>query len=195
MKNSETNKVFHNLPTLKTKRLILRKLKMSDACDIYEYGRDPLVSRYTIWARHKSIKDTRGFLKYVQREYRKAVPESWGMILKENGKLIGTCGFNNYNSNFRKAEIGYAMSRKYWGKGLMTEAVEAMLDFGFGKLKLNRICAHCMIDNKGSEKVMKKCGMKFEGIMREGIFVKGKPRDLKMYAILKKEWLKTVSRI
>jgi ribosomal-protein-alanine N-acetyltransferase len=190
MKSIQNNKIFKNLPSVETKRLILRKLKVSDADDIYEYAKNPEVSRYTIWKRHKSPAVSRGFIKYVLSEYRKGIPESWGMVLKENNKFIGTCGFNKYRPCFKSAEIGYAMSRDYWGKGLMTEAVKAVIGFGFKKLGLHRISANAMPANKGSERVMKKCGMKYEGLQRGAIFAKGKYHNLRVYSILAHEWKK-----
>jgi ribosomal-protein-alanine N-acetyltransferase len=70
----------------------------------------------------------------------------------------------------------------------MTEAVNRVIEFGFNKMRLNRIAAKCMLSNTASERVMQKCGMKHEGIMRGGLFAKGKFVDLKMYSILKKDW-------
>ena len=93
-----------------------------------------------------------------------------------------------------RAEIGYALARKYWGQGLMTEAVRAMLDYGFNLLRLNRIEARCDVENIASWRVMEKAGMKFEGVLRQNIFLHGRPRDARMYGILREEWSTTELR-
>lgn len=188
MKPADLKKIFRNLPDLKTHRLILRKMRLTDAKDMHEYAGDPMVSRYMVWVPHKTFKHTVGFLKYVQKTYRQGEPESWAVTIKSSGKMIGTCGFYKVDPRHSFAELAYAISRDYWGRGLMTEAVKAVLDFGFRKLKLNRISANAMPENIGSINVMKKNGMKYEGTLRELLMAKGKFRTVKLYSILKKEW-------
>lgn len=183
--------IFRDLPVLETDRLILRKLSMDDAADIYSYASDPEMSRYTVWSSHTSIEDARCYLHYVLENYEKGLADNWGIVYKSSGRLIGTIGFFAVDREDFRAEIHYAISRAYSGKGLMSEAVRKVLSFGFGKLQLNRIQAHCMIANIGSERVMQKAGMTFEGIERESIFVKGEFHDLKRYAILQKDFSRT----
>jgi len=85
-------------------------------------------------------------------------------------------------------EIAYALSRKYWRKGLMTEAVKEVIKFGFEKMNLNRIYARCFPENIGSYRVMEKAEMQFEGILRKQMFIKGKFQDMKLYSILRREY-------
>lgn len=180
--------IFSQLPQLETARLILRKMTIEDAQDLYEYAKDPQVSKYTLWQPHKSMDESINFLKYVINNYEKHNVENWGMVHKQTDKFIGTCGYFLWEPEYSRAEIQYAMSDKYSGMGLMTEAVNEVIKFGFEKMRLNRISAKCMIENVASERVMQKTGMKFEGIMREGVFAKGKFYDLKVYAILRADW-------
>jgi len=190
MSGIHIKKIFKNLPCIETERLILRKLKVSDAKDIYEYAKNPQVSKYTMWHAHKSSTESASFLTYLTRNYRKGIPEAWGMLLKENNKIIGTCGFYKIDERCRNGEVGYAMGKDYWGKGLMTEALRAMLEFGFKKIGLHRIQANTKPGNKGSEKVLLKNGFKFEGLMRDSIFAKGQYHDLRVFSILEPEWKK-----
>ena len=173
------------MPVLKTSRLILRKITLRDAEDIFEYAKNPAVSRFTLWSPHRKLSDSVKFVKYITSNYRKGVEENWGIVHKTDGKLIGTIGFFNWDEANNKAEIHYALSNQYSGLGLMTEAVKEALEFGFHKMRLHRIEARCMVKNLASEKVMRKSGMKFEGIMRSGLFVKGRYVDLKTYAVIK----------
>jgi ribosomal-protein-alanine N-acetyltransferase len=111
-------------------------------------------------------------------------------VYKENHKLIGTGGYHKWVPAHCKAEFGYALSAEYWNKGLMSEAVREILKFGFNDMQLHRAEARCYIDNIASERVLQKCGMKYEGIIRESFFVKGEFRDLKLYSLLNSEFLK-----
>nr|WP_242056873.1 GNAT family N-acetyltransferase [Planktothrix sp. FACHB-1355] len=180
--------IFSDLPVLETDRLLLRKLNWEDTNDMFEYASDPEVSQWTTWSVHESIADTKTFLNAVINEYANHEVSPWGIQHKADGKIIGTCGFVDWIYNDDRAEVGYALSRKYWGKGYMTEAVRAVIDFGFRTMELNRIEARCKIENIASARVMEKVGMQFEGILREHLFAKGSYHDLKIYAILWKEW-------
>ena len=182
--------IFRDLPTIKTERLVLRKLTQDDAQDVFEYASDPEVPKYSTWSVHQSIEDTKEFLNAVIEEYVNHEIAPWGIVHKADKKVIGTCGFVNWILDDDRAEIGYALSRKYWGQGYMPEAVREAIDFGFRKMQLNRIEARCKVENTASARVMEKVGMKFEGILREHMFVKGKYHDLKIYSILRKEWVK-----
>ena len=176
---------FHDLPELETGRLLLRKLRMTDAQDMYEYSRDPEVARHVLWDAHQSVGDSRGYLRYAVRQYRQDLPASWGIELKENHKLIGTIGFMWINCEHRSAEVGYSLSRDCWNQGYATEALRAVLRFGFNTLRLNRIEAQHELDNPASGRVMEKCGMRCEGTLRQRVFNKGRFSDVRLYAILR----------
>jgi len=185
--------VFSNFPTLETERLILRKLRLEDAKDVFEYASDPEVSKYVTWEPHKSIEDSINFIKFTHERYEKKEGIIWGIVYRENNKVIGTCDISPVTKHFR-AEIAYTLARDYWGKGIMTEAVKEVIRFGFEKMNLNRIQAMCIPENIGSYRVMEKVGMKYEGLIREYIYIKGKFQDLKLYSILKREYLEQKGR-
>ncbi|MDP8227452.1 MAG: GNAT family protein [Candidatus Celaenobacter polaris] len=180
--------IFSNIPILCTKSLILKKMTLKDAEDLFEYASDPEVTKYITWAPHKSIDDSIDFLKSVLRRYENNEVSEWGIVYKENNKFIGTCGYVLWVPVHSLAEIAFALSGEYWGKGLMTEAVKEVIKYGFEKMNLNRIYARCFMENIGSQKVLEKVGMKFEGILREQMFIKSKFSDMKIYSILRKEY-------
>jgi ribosomal-protein-alanine N-acetyltransferase len=167
---------------------LLRRMTAQDAEDVFEYASDPMVSRFTTWSAHRSIGDSREFLDMVLDRYENYQVSSWGIEQKADGKFIGTCGFMYWLPAHARAEIGYALSRRYWNRGYMTEAVRTVIDFGFRTMGLNRIEARCRIENIPSARVMEKTGMTYEGILRGHMLAKGKFRDLKLYAILRDEW-------
>jgi ribosomal-protein-alanine N-acetyltransferase len=180
--------LFADLPTIETPRLILRKMTFDDAPAIFEYARDPRMSRYTVWDSPRSLQDTMQYLRCVVDSYTRGDPEDWGLVLKDGNRFIGTCGYFAWDRERRLAEIHYALSGAFSGNGLMSEAVCAVIRFGFVVMGLNRVEARCMPANAASERVMQKAGMRFEGIMRDGIYAKGKFNDLKVYALLRRDW-------
>lgn len=182
--------IFSHLPTLITPRLLLRPARMSDAEDMYEYSRDSEVARHVLWDAHTSIHQTRGYLRYLIRQYRSAAPSTFVIVLRESGRVIGTIGFMWIQTDNRSAEIGYSLSRAHWNHGYMTEALREVLDFGFTHLNLNRIEAQHECDNPASGHVMRHVGMQREGTLRQRVYNKGRFVDVDLYAILRRDFRK-----
>lgn len=179
--------VFSRLPTLETDRLILRPLRMRDAEDLYAYASDPAVSRHVLWDTHHSLSDSRQFLRAAIRQYRKGLPGTFAITLRDSGRMIGTIGFMWINVDSQSAEVGYSLSREYWNRGLMTEALRAVIAFGLDELSLNRIEAQHETDNPASGRVMIHAGMKKEGMLRQRLKNKGRFVDVALYAILRSD--------
>ena len=176
------------MPDLTTPRLLLRRLAMRDAADIYHYSRDTEVARHVLWEAHRSIGDSRAYLRYMLRRYRNHEPASWGIEYTQTGEIIGTIGFMWIQSDNSAAEVGYSLSRDYWNRGLMTEALKAVIAHGFGSMNLNRIEAQHETTNPASGAVMRKCGMTKEGTLRQRLYNKGRYVDVDLYAILRSDW-------
>lgn len=184
------NLIFKGTPTLETNRLILRKLTLEDARDIFEYASDDETTQYMTWDTHSSTEDTKDYINFNLGRYEKDETGEWGIVLKESGKLIGALGFSWYDMKNKRAEIGYVLSKKYWGKGIMPEAVRRLIKFAFEEMGLNRIeCCH-FTPNEKSGRVMQKAGMSYEGLARERFYAKEKYWDVKQYAIIYSDWLK-----
>ena len=181
---------FSRLPEIHTPRLLLRSMRMSDAQDIFEYSRDPEVARHVLWEAHQNIHQTRAYIRYVLRQYRTGSPSSFCIELKETGKVIGTIGYMWISSENRSGEVGYSLSRAYWNQGYMSEALDAMIRFGFDTLNLNRIEAQHETDNPASGKVMQHAGMRKEGTLCQRLFNKSRYVDVDVYAILRRDWQK-----
>lgn len=122
-----------SMPTLESNRLILREITINDAGDMFAYACDPDVSRYTTWESHQSVEDTLKFINVVLTKY-ELKELTWGIVDKYDGQFIGTAGYVYINSTHSRAEIGYALSKKYWGQGIMTEAVQEIIRYGFQEL-------------------------------------------------------------
>jgi ribosomal-protein-alanine N-acetyltransferase len=188
-RSEEERRVFANLPELETERLLLRKMRLDDAEAMFAYASDPEVTRYVPWDTHRSMEDSESFLGFATEGYERGDFGGWGVVLKYDAVFIGTSGiYVGYAPEHARAELGYVLSREYWGKGLMPEAVRAVIRFSFGRMGLNRVEARCIAENTASARVMEKAGMTYEGTLREREFIKGAYRDMKLYSILRREY-------
>lgn len=162
-------------------------MRFDDDEAMFAYASDPLVAEHTSWYPHISVEQSREHLRVVLDRYAEGQEAGWAICLKDDDRLVGTAGFFSWSVPHRRAEIGYSLARHLWNRGLMTEAVAAMLRFGFEQMNLNRIEARCKPANAGSARVMEKAGMSFEGLLREHQYAKGVFEDLKLYAILRRD--------
>lgn len=146
---------------IETQRLILRAWTEGDAEALYRYAKDPAVGLSTGWPPHSSVEHSLMIIREVL-----SVPESYAIILKETNEPIGSVGFifgEGIHSRDRQdgdAEIGYWIGVPHWGQGLVPEAVQALLEYGFCKLQLRRIWAGYYHGNSQSRRVMEKCGFR-----------------------------------
>ncbi len=174
--------------SLTTERLLLRELRLTDAPDIFAYASDPEVCRYTLWSAHRSLADTKRFIETeLLRSATGREGFAWALVDRQTQRTIGTCNYVDWDVVHHRAEIGYALSRPYWGKGLMTEAVRAAISFGFHVMGLNRIQGRCTVENRASARVLEKAGMQYEGTLRQHDLVKGIYCDMKLYAIVRSD--------
>ena len=182
--------IFKNIPTVETERLTLRRIKISDAEDVFAYASRPETSKYLLWYPHEDIHYTKKYLKLIDKRYSQGAFYDWAVVDKESGKMIGTCGFTKIDAAHDRGEIGYVLNPDFHRKGLAPEAAEAVLRFGFEILGLHRIEVRFMIENTASRKVSEKIGMTFEGEERESMLVKGHYRTIGISSILKNEFKK-----
>lgn len=175
---------------LKTKRLILRKLEISDAKEMFNnWASDEDVTKYLTWKAHKNIEDTKEILNDWAKSYSKQDFYQWGIVLKETKELIGTIGVVDNKENRLISVIGYAIGKKFWGNGYVTEALNEVIDFLFTETNVNRIEAVHDVENTASGKVLLKCNLKFEGILRDrGLNNDAALIDLAIYSIIRQDF-------
>ncbi|MBQ8175303.1 MAG: GNAT family N-acetyltransferase [Clostridia bacterium] len=184
MKKETVLQTFTHMPQLTTERLLLRKMLILDAADMYEYASLPQVTRYLLWDPHPDPDYTKRYLAYLQTRYRTGEFYDFAVICRKENKMIGTCGFVRFDAAHDSAEVGYVLNPRYHNQGYATEALRAVLDFGFSQLGLHRIEARFMKDNTASRHVMEKCGMQFEGIHHHLLFIKGRYEDIGICAAI-----------
>jgi putative acetyltransferase len=175
------------MKVLETERLILGKWHpRKDAKDLFEYAKGPNVGPNAGWAPHESVADSKMRIKKVF--LRSGI---WKITLKGEGKAIGSIGFENDNRriDMKSKELGYSLSEEYWGRGIMTEAGEAVLRYAFEELKLDVVSIVTTPDNKRSQRVIEKLGFTYEGTLREGqMTYNGKIKDTMCFSMLRREW-------
>ena len=180
---------------LETKRLVLRDLEDKDVKRLPELVNDLDVSRYlSVVPYPYRVKEAKWFIKH-SKEKSKNKPRddyTFGIILKETNELVGCIGLSDVNDWNKKAELGYWLAKKYWGQGIMFEAVQRMLKFTFSELRLERLDINADVKNVASNKLIKKIGATFEGTARKNVRAKstGKYGDSNRYGLLKENWRK-----
>jgi len=169
-----------------TERLVLRPPTLADAEAIFQtYAQDPQVTRYLIWKPHRAISETLEFLSHCVLAWQKKSGFPYVIALKGCDSAIGMI---EIRLDSFKADIGYALGRSYWGKGYMTEAVRALVDWTLSQAGIYRVWAVCDVDNLASARVLEKAGMQREGVLRREIIhpnISPQPRDCYLYAIVK----------
>ena len=154
--------------TIETPRLILRRAAMEDAQAMFDnWASDAEVTRYLTWPAHSSTEITEMVIGSWLEGYRQEDFYQWMIVLREKGEPIGSISVVAHNDRVGKAEIGYCIGRKWWHKGIMTEALGAVMDFLFDAVGMNRVEARHDPNNPHSGAVMKKCGMRYEGTTRQ----------------------------
>jgi len=177
--------------TLETERLILRRFTVEDADVMFRnWAADPKVAEYMTWYPHESVDVTRELVASWVEDYAKVNNYFWCIVLREIGEPIGSISVSGGNEAAFSAEIGYGMSRAHWGKGIMLEALRAVIRFLFAEVGFYRIHAKHDVRNPKSGRVMEKCGMQYEGTLRGAYYNKGQFADCKQYAILRPDFEK-----
>ena len=177
------------LVVLRTERLLLREFEEEDWRAVQAYQSDPSYLRFNPWS-ERTEEDVRAFVRLFleAQDERPRRRFQLAIVLPEDGRLIGNCGVRINDRERREGNIGYELDPDYWGRGYATEAVRAILGFGFGELGLHRVWAECVAANVASARVLEKLGMRREGHLRENFWTSEGWADSFLYAILDHEW-------
>lgn len=183
---------FYNIeiPILKTKHLILRPLVLDDAEAMYHnWASDSRVTKYLTWNPHESVNDTKEIIRIWMAEYANSPNITLGIVHEEKSQLIGTINFFKVDMAFKEAEIGYCLAYDYWNQGLMSEALQEFIRFGFETLGFLKVKACHDAKNPASGKVMEKAGMNY---ISSSVRMISSNIQLINYALTKEEWLENL---
>lgn len=182
MKNSGTQRI-------ETDRLILRRYVIEDADAMYKnWASDSEVTKFLTWQPHSSVEVSRGIIENWLKEYSDKRYYQWAIVLKANGnEPIGDISVGQMNEDISMVHIGYCLGRAWWRRGIMSEALKAVMDFMFDTVEVNRVESRHDPMNPNSGKVMQKCGMKYEGTLRSADRNNQGICDACYYALLRSE--------
>lgn len=174
---------------IETERLILRPFVMEDIEAAYRnWGGDPAVSKYLHWQCHRDEEDTREVLSMWIENYQKSDFYQWAIVPKDLGENIGTISIVSMNEKIDMLHFGYCIGSKWWRRGYTSEALAGILPFLFDEVGANRVESQHDPENENSGRVMLKCGLKFEGTLRQAERTVRGIVDSSVYSMLKSEW-------
>lgn len=174
--------------TVATPRLRLRPLSDADVPALFAIFSHPEVMRYWSWPPYTTLDQARTMVQNIQEGYRSGEFLQLGIERRSDAVLLGTCTLFSFSATSRRAEIGYALGRPYWGAGYMHEALTALVDYAFGALDLHRLEADIDPRNTASARTLVRLGFRYEGLGRERWIVEGEISDTAWYGLLAREW-------
>ena len=175
--------------TIDTSRLILRRAIREDAEPMFRnWASNPEVTKFLTWPAHSNIAVSEMVIGSWLQEYEKESYYQWMIVLKELDEPIGSISVVRQNDRVEEAEIGYCIGSQWWHKGIVTEALSAVIEYLFTEVGMNRVAARHDPNNPYSGGVMRKCGMKYEGTHRASDRNNQGICDAAQYAMTRSDW-------
>ena len=177
------------LPTLSAQRVRLRWLEDKDVPALFTIFGDPQVTR-CYWGQPvlPNPSAAAALLADIRQKFAEEQLFQWGVALADTGALIGTCTLASLDAANRRADLGFALARAYWGHGHMQEALRVLLRFAFSDLQLRRLTADTDPRNAPAIRTLERLGFRREGLLREHYLLHGEPQDSILYGLLRSDW-------
>lgn len=176
------------LPTLRGERVSLRQLREEDADALFHVFSDPEVTRYWSSPPMTDRIEARALLAEIDTLREEGTLLQWGIVEAGGGSVVGTATLADINREHRRAELGFALRRGLWGRGLASEAVSLLLDQAFGAMGLHRIEADTDPGNQSAMRLLERLGFRREGYLPQRWFVGGQWHDTVLFGLLKPDW-------
>lgn len=174
-------------PTIELDGARLRPLRVTDAAELYAYLRDPVVTELTSYP-IASVPMVEAMIERSLSRWAAGELSRWGVALQRDDQLVGTCGFNEWSRVHRWAELAFDLAQAHWGKGLMGQAVAAVLQWTFRQEQVDRVQAFVRVDNRRSERLLERSGFVREGCLRSYRVCRGQAHDFYIYGLLRSDW-------
>ena len=184
---------FHPFPTLTTNRLLLREILASDSKEMLLLRSSEIIMQYIDRPRAKTETDALNYIQIINTNLYNNIGITWGIALKEDNKLIGTIGYWRMQKEDCRAEIGYMLHNDFQRQGLMQEAFDAVIDYGFNEMHLHSVEANINPSNTASSKILEKNNFVLEGHFRENYYYNGKFLNSHVYSLLVSDWKNKIS--
>ena len=176
-------------PVIDLGNYILREQTIADTEDFFRYYSDPEVNQFIISEIPFDMEEARKEISYWINIFHYGDGIYFGIAEKSTNKLIGSIGLSSINRYHNRIELSYDLAKEYWNRGIMTAAIKAVLKHGFEEMKINRIEAYSVQENKASRAVLKKCGFNLEGELKQHRRFKGSYRDIGIFSIVYQDYL------
>lgn len=180
--------IFTHFPVIETPRFVLRRIELTDAEALFATFSDEDVMEFYGDLPHQTIEDSRELVRRQQHWYAQREGIRWGITRKGEDQVLGSCGFHRFDEDFLRAETGYELTQAYWHQGIMSEAMTAIITFGFATMGLHRIEAVVDDVNERSKGLLRKLGFTHEGTLRQRFFFRERFWDEHYFGLLKEEW-------
>lgn len=183
---------FETFPELETERCILRAITMDDSQDVFDYISDDKVTKYLPWDTATKLEEAEERITRYQRMFNQQTGIVWGIVNKENHKLMGMCLLFHLVLDHHRGEIGYALGSRWWRQGFMLEVATAVLDYCLNEIGFHSLEAKIDPNNIGSQGLLEKLGFVQEGYFREDFYdaTLDKFTDTAVFSLLKSNWRK-----
>lgn len=155
-----------SFPVIETERLLLREITYDDTSAIFKNFSDPEIAKWFFEQPLTEIEQTNEFIDQFISDFKQGKGLTWAITLKENGQCIGTCGYGDVEIGDR-GEIGFDLAQEHWGKGLMSEGLVAVINYGFSVLKLPRVEAHTYSQNERAKHLLEKLGFQLDHVSED----------------------------
>lgn len=174
-------------PTIDLDGARLRPLRVDDAAALYDYLRNPAVTELTSYPA-VTVPLVEAIIERSVSRWAAGELSKWGIALQQDDRIVGICGFNEWSKVHRWAELSYDLAQTHWGKGLMRQAVAAVLQWTFQQDLVNRVHALVRVDNRRSERLLERSGFVREGCLRSYRICRGQTYDFYIYGLLRSDW-------
>lgn len=175
---------FNPFPVLETDRLLLRNLTHNDVEEVFAIRGNPVTMQYIPRPMAKTKEDALAVINMITGFTNRNEKINWAITEQGNDKLLGIIGYPNFKPDCHRGEVGYVLNHEYLRRGIMYEALQAVLDYGFNTLRLHSIEAIIRTDNIASIQLVEKSGFKREGLFRDYIFHNGRYWDEYVYSLI-----------
>jgi ribosomal-protein-alanine N-acetyltransferase len=176
------------IPTLTTGNISLRAIDEKDIAALFSLFSHEKVVRFMDIERFVNVSEAVQLITFFRDKLASGEGMRWAVTINGHNELIGTCGFHHMNRTHYKMELGYDLLPTYWGKGIMTNSIHRLMQYGFEELQMNRIEAFVDPANTHSSKLLQRLGFEQEGKVRQAFFQKGKFVDAFIYSLLQKDY-------
>lgn len=179
------------MPVVDLKNIFLRDIQIDDYLDYYDLGRDFETTKYLTWGPFLQPNEAIWIIENINmKRPLDGLPVGYVIVDKKSKKMIGTIDFHTYYQSSNTAEIGFCLHKNYWGRGIMTKCLKAVVTLGFEYLNLDRIVVGHVIDNQASRNVILKCGFKYDKTVYGAFLTKDtkEKKDIIYYCYYKFEY-------